>query len=103
MSWRKRVLIGFDAVMDATLLDCDSSVNLRAIVVFSLQYAHEAQARRALEVARIEEDCGYRHPSLQLLRQRERAIGGKERARSDDEDDVAPGVGIARHARGDEV
>ena len=57
--------------------------------------AHEAEARGAVELARIEEDGRDVHLALQLLEQRQGSIDGEERPGPHDEHDVAKRVGVA--------
>ena len=72
--------------------------DLRSVVVLGVEDAHEAEARGAVELARIEEHGGNVHLALELLEQRRGAVDGEERARPDDEDDVAKRVGVAGDA-----
>src|SRR6266850_560725 len=79
------------------------SEDLRAVVVFRVEYAHKAKSGGSIEVARVEEDRGNVHAALKLLKQREGPIDGEERSRSHDEHDVAQGFGILRHPCRNEI
>jgi len=71
--------------------------------MLGIEFAHEAKAGSPVEVARIEQDGRHVHAPLQLLQQRERPIDGEQRPGAGNQDDIPPGVGVARHASGYEI
>ena len=73
-----------------------SSEDLRAVVVLGVEHAHEAQPCRAIEVAGVEENGRNVDAALELLEEREGPVHGEERARAQDEDDVAQRIGVIR-------
>src|SRR4051794_11553726 len=75
--------------------------DLRSVVVLGVRDAHEAEARRAIKLARIEEDGGDVHLALQLLEQRRCPIDREECSCPHDKDDVAERIRIGRDALSD--
>src|ERR1044072_2592905 len=77
----KRVLMGVLVVIGES-----SSEDLRSVVVLGVEHPHETQTSRAIEVARVEEHGRHVYVSLQLLKERERAVDGEQRTGAQDED-----------------
>ena len=51
-----------EEVLDGLRSRFSSSEDLRPVVVLGVEHAHEAQARGAVELARVEEDGGHAAP-----------------------------------------
>src|SRR5665647_1517512 len=79
-----------------------TSEDLRSVVVFGVEHAHEAQPRGTLYRARVEEHRGHLELALELFQERVRAVQREEGTGSHDEHDVAQRVGICRQLGGDE-
>src|SRR5580704_4728460 len=84
MSLAKSVPMGWAVVIVES-----SSEDLRSVVVLGVEHAHETQARRAIEVARVKKHRRDVDAALQLFQQGEGSIHREQRARSKDKDNVA--------------
>src|SRR4051794_18638706 len=80
MSLAKTLLMDALVVIEPGPRKSGTSEDLRPVVVLGVKHAHEAEARGAIEFARVEQYRRDVHAALQLFKERERPVHGKQGA-----------------------
>src|SRR5665647_2619444 len=79
-----------------------TSEDLRSVVVFGVEHAHESQTRGTLDGARVEQHGRHFEPALELLQEGVRAVQREQGTSSHDEHHVTQRVGVSRQLGRDE-
>src|SRR5262245_41974071 len=102
-SMRRWMLLAKSFAMACAVIIGSSSEDLRPVVVFRVEHAHERQTGGAVERTGVEEHGGYSDASLELFEEGERPVHGEERAGAEDEHNVEVRVALLGELGRDQV